>query len=208
MEDEEQDSLASHWGQLAALGLVAWIVAVVPAGLVGAVVCGRIQDRFRATNGFAPDGLGCAVPGYSAWALSGAILFAVAVWWGSGWGHPLSRQRLGRSMLGVASVWFIVPAVAFLAVGANPASADRTWVLTIGGSYLAAVLCAVAGAWRGRSLLPMASMAAAILAAAPTLLLAVHEVFGVAVATVLIAPGLGLALAAALTTPRAAVAWV
>lgn len=201
-EDRYEDSLAAYWAQLAVLAMAAWFVALFPAGFAGAVVCERIQERFRAIHGFSPDGLGCAVPGAATWSLCGAILFAVAVWWGSGRGYPPARLRLGRSMLGVASAWFVIPAVAFIAVAANPGSAERAWVLCIGLVYLAAVLSAVAGAWRGRGLVLLASTAAAVLAAAPTILYPVHEVFGVAVATPIIAPGLGLALAAALTSPR------
>ncbi len=200
-ETESQSSLATQWGQLVALALLAWFVAIVPGVLGGAVACQRATAEFRATYGVTPDLLGCAVPGAATWSLVGAVFFGFAVWWGSGRGFPRAGQRLGRSMLGVASASFSLPAVAFLVMGVQPGSEDRGWVLGAGVAYLGAVLSALAGARRGKALAPLAS-AAAVFVAVPTLLYPVHHAFGIAVATPIIAPGLGLALATVLTSPR------
>lgn len=135
-EELPQDSLAAQWGQLAVLGLLAWFLGVVPGALAGAVVCQQIHEQYRAAYGVTPDGLGCAVPGATSWALSTVVIFALAVWWGSGRGLPPARLRLGRSMLGVAAAWFVVPAVAFLVVGAQPDTEDKAWVLGAGMAYL------------------------------------------------------------------------
>lgn len=201
-EELPQDSLAAHWGQLAVLGLLAWFVAVIPGALVGAGVCERIHEQYRAAYGVTPDGLGCAVPGAVSWALSTVVIFALAVWWGSGRGFPPARLRLGRSMLAVASAWFVVPAAIFLVVGAQPDTEDKAWVLGAGTAYFVASLCAASGARPARSLAKPAAALATVLAAAPMLLFPVHEIFGVLVATVLAAPALGLAFAAALSSPK------
>lgn len=203
-EELPQDSLAAHWGQLAVLGLLAWFVAVIPGALVGAGVCEQIHERYRAAYGVTPGGIGCAVPGAVSWALFTVVIFALAVWWGSGRGFPTARLRLGRSMLAVASAWFLLPAVVFLIVGAQPGTEDKTWVLGAGTAYLLASLCAGIGAWPARSLAKPAAALATVLAAAPMLLFPVHEMFGVLVATVLTAPAIGLAFAAALSSPRSA----
>lgn len=203
-EDLPEDSLASYWGQLAVLGLLACFVAMFPGGLAGAAVCGRIYEQYRAAYGVTPDGLGCAVPGAASWALSAAVIFALVVWWGSGRGFPPARLRLGRSMLAVASAWFVVPAVVFLVVGAQPDTEDRAWVLGAGMAYLVASLCAGMGAWPARILVRPAAAVVTVLGVAPTLLFPVHEMFGVLVAAVLTAPALGLAFAAALSSPKSA----
>lgn len=199
-EDVPQDSLASFWAQLAVLGLLACFIAMFPGGLAGAAVCGRIQEEYRAAHGVTPDGLGCAVPGAVSWALSAAAIFALAVWWGSGRGFPSARLLLGRSMLGVVSVWFIAPALILLVVAAQPDTADRDWMFGVGASYSVATLCAGIGALRGGALVAPAAAAATVFGLSPILLYPVHEVFGVLITTVLTAPALGLALAAALST--------
>lgn len=203
-EDMPQDSLAAHWGQLAVLGLLAWFVAVIPGAPVGAGVCERIHEQHRAAYGVTPNGIGCAVPGAVSWALSTVVIFALAVWWGSGRGFPTARLRLGRSMLAVASAWFVIPAAIFLVVGAQPDTEDKAWVLGAGTAYLVASLCAASGARPARSLAKPAAALATVLAAAPMLLFPVHEIFGVLVATVLTAPAIGLAFAAALSSPKSA----
>ena len=203
-EEMPQDSLAAHWGQLVVLGLLAWFLGVFPGALAGAVVCQQIHEQYRAAYGVTPDGLGCAVPGATSWALSTVVIFALAVWWGSGRGLPPARLRLGRSMLGVAAAWFVVPAVAFLVVGAQPDTEDKAWVLGAGMAYLIASLSAGIGAWPTRNLAKPAAAFATLFAAAPPLLYLVHEVFGILVAAVLAAPALGLAFAAALSSPRSA----
>lgn len=203
-EDLPQESLAAHWGQLAVLGLLAWFVAMIPGALAGVVVCERIHERYRSAYGITPDGLGCAVPGATSWALSTVVIFALAVWWGSGRGFPHARLRLGRSMLAVAAAWFVVPAVVFIVVGAQPDTEDRAWVLGAGMAYLVASLCAGIGAWPTTILVKPAAALATVLGVALMLLYPVHEVFGVLVAAVLTAPALGLAFASALSSPRSA----
>lgn len=199
---ETRTSIAAQWGQLAAIALLAWFVALFPGAAAGAVLCEHLQAEFRALHGVTPDGLGCAVPGAATWALTGALIFALAVWWGSGGRYPRARHQLARSMLGVAAAGLVLPAAAFLVVGAQSASADRTWVLGTGVAYLVAVLSAVVGAWRGAAVIRATATAATVCAAAPSALYLVHHVFGVAVVTPVIAPGFALALAAALTAPR------
>ena len=201
-EEMPQDSLAAHWGQLVVLGLLAWFLGVFPGALAGAVVCQQIHEQYRAAYGVTPDGLGCAVPGATSWALSTVVIFALAVWWGSGRGFPSARLRLGRSMLGVAAAWLVVPAVVFLVVGAQPDTEDRAWVLGAGTAYLAATFCAGIGAWPTGNLAKPAAAFATLFAAAPPLLYLVHEVFGILVAAVLAAPALGLAFAATLSSPK------
>lgn len=201
-ETESAGSLASQWAQLVVLAVLAWLVAVVPGGLAGAAVCQLLTAQFRATYGVTPDALGCAVPGVAAWALVGAVLFGCAVWWGSGRGFPHASPQLNRWMLGVASASFILPAVAFLVMGVQPNSEDRGWILGAGMAYLGAVLFALAGARRRNALGPWASAATAIFIAVPTLLYPVHHAFGIAVVTPLVAPGLGLSLAALFTSSK------
>lgn len=203
-EDQPQDSLAAHWAQLAVIGLLAWLVGAIPGVLAGAAVCQRIHEQYRATYGVTPDGLGCAVPGAASWALSTVVIFALAVWWGSNRDIPLARLRLGRSMLAVASAWFVVPAVVFLVVGAQPGTEDRAWVLGAGTAYFTATVCAGIGAWPTRHLAKPAAAVATLFATAPILFFPVHKVFGVLVAVVLTAPALGLAFAAALSSTRSA----
>ncbi|WP_010539737.1 hypothetical protein [Dietzia alimentaria] len=200
-EEVPHDSLPAQWAQLAVLGLLAWFVAMLRGALAGAAVCQRIQERYRAAYGVTPDGLGCAVPGAASWALSAVVIFAVAVWWGSGRGFPTARLRLGRSMLTVAGVWFVVPAVVFFVSGTQTGTEDRAWVLGIGMAYLVASLSAGVGAWPAGILLKPAAAFATLFAGAPMLLYPVHEMFGVLVACVLTAPALGLAFAAALSSP-------
>lgn len=201
-KNEPQESLASHWGQLAVLGLVALLVAIVPAVFAGSVVCDQLSKRYRAEHGVTPDLQGCAVPGVATWALCAAVIFAFAVWWGSGRGYPPARLRLGRSMLVVASAWFAIPAVIFLIAGARAGITDREWVVGTGAAFFVAAVLAVVGAWRGESLVTSTAAASSIFVVSPMLLYPLHEMFGVLVATVVIAPGLGLALATALTSPR------
>lgn len=187
MNDDEIGAPRAWWGQLAALGATAVFVAMVPAGMLGAVACEAVRVE-------------CAVSLGLAWGSCAAVVFAIAVRWGSGRMLPQARQRLAGSMLGFSSVPFLVAVLVHLAVGASFSAGEWGWYGALGAAYGAASASAAAGAHRGGRVVGPAALSVVILGALPSALLPVHGAFGVLVSTPVVTVGLGLALAAALTS--------